>query len=101
MKNGRNDRGQFTGENTGRPKGSGNKLTVLQKAKIEKILMALDKTLIEDLAKLKPNERVSLWASLQEYIRLKLQRTSIDLEKPEDKITKIIFEVVPSGDADD
>jgi len=54
MKTDRNSKGQFTGGNTGRPKGTGNKLTALQKVKIEKILMALDKTLIEDLAKLKP-----------------------------------------------
>ena len=94
MKNERNKKGQFASGNTGRPKGAGNKLTTLQKIKIEKVLSVLDKTLEEDIEKLKSNERVDLWASLQEFIRPKLQRTSIELDTPEDKITKITFEVV-------
>jgi hypothetical protein len=99
MKNGRNNKGQFAEGNTGRPKGAGNKLTSLQKIKIEKVLGLLEKTLEEDLAKLKANERVDLWASLQEFIRPKLQRTSIELDTPEDKVTKITFEVVKAGEA--
>ena len=94
MKDNRNKKGQFASGNTGRPKGAGNKLTSLQKVKIEKVLLVLDKTLEEDIAKLKSNERVDLWASLQEFIRPKLQRTSIELDTPEDKVTKITFEVV-------
>jgi hypothetical protein len=98
MKNERNKKGQFASGNTGRPKGAGNKLTSLQKVKIEKVLSVLDKTLEEDIAKLKSNERVDLWASLQEFIRPKLQRTSIELDTPEDKVTKITFEVVKGDD---
>ena len=96
MENARNKKGQFAGGNTGRPKGAGNKLTALQKSRIEKVLTLLEETLEEDMAKLKSKERVDLWASLQEFIRPKLQRTSIDLETPEEGITKITFEVLKS-----
>jgi hypothetical protein len=76
MKNERNNKGQFASGNTGRPKG------------------ALD----EDITKLKAKERVDLWASLQEFIRPKLQRTSIELGTPEDRVTKITFEVVKADE---
>jgi len=98
MKNERNKKGQFASGNTGRPKGAVNKLTSLQKVKIEKVLLLLEKTLDEDITKLKANERVDLWASLQEFIRPKLQRTSIELGTPEDRVTKITFEVLKADE---
>ena len=93
----RNTKGQFVSGNPGKPKGAKNKVTSEQKERIEKVLALIDETLEEDLVKMKPKERVDLWAALQEYIRPKLQRTQVELESTEEQITKITFEVVGQG----
>jgi len=78
----------------GRPKGSPNKLTTEKKQRLEWIVEELEETLEEDIATMKPKERVELWLSLQEYIRPKLQRMNVDITPVEDKLTKITFEVI-------
>jgi hypothetical protein len=90
----RNTKGQFKSGNTGKPKGAMNKTTAANKERIEFVLSLLDDTLEEDILKLKPKERVELWSTLQEFIRPKLQRMNLDITPPEDKVTKITFEVV-------
>lgn len=90
----RNNKGQFKPGNTGKPKGAMNKTTAANKERIEFVLSLLDDTLEEDILKLKPKERVELWSTLQEFIRPKLQRMNLDITPPEDKVTKITFEVV-------
>ena len=88
---------QFKAGNNGRPKGVKNKITREIQAKVEWVLELLDETVEEDLKKMRPPERIKLWADLQEYIRPKLQRVNLDVG-PEDKtITKITFEIVPPG----
>jgi hypothetical protein len=81
----------------GRKTGSYNKITLEQKERVEWVLGLLDETLEESISMLKPKEKVDLWLSLQEYIRPKLQRMNVDISPAEDRITKIIFEVVPSA----
>ena len=81
----------------GRPKGTPNKLTTEKKQRLEWIVEELEETLEEDIATMKPKERVELWLSLQEYIRPKLQRMNVDIGPAEDKLTKITFEVIQSG----
>ena len=93
----RNNKGQFASGNIGKPKGAKNKVTSEQRERIEKVLAMLDETLDEDLEKMKAKERVDLWAALQEYIQPKLQRTQVEVEAIEEKVTKITFEVVGSG----
>ena len=93
----RNNKGQFISGNPGKPKGSKNKITSEQRKRIEKVLAMLDETLDEDLEKMKAKERVDLWAALQEYIQPKLQRTQVEVEACEERVTKITFEVVGSG----
>jgi len=95
---GRNTKGQFGPGNPGKPKGAKNKVTAEQKERIEKVLAIIEETLEEDLLKMKPKERVDLWAALQEYIRPKLQRTQVEVEGGEDKITKMTFEVISKNE---
>jgi len=78
----------------GRKIGSLNKITLEQKARVEWVLGLLDETLEESISMLKPKEKVDLWLSLQEFIRPKLQRMNVDLTPPEDKLTKVTFEVI-------
>jgi len=85
------------GGGKGRPKGTPNKLTTEKKQRLEWIVEELEETLEKDIATMKPKDRVELWLSLQEYIRPKLQRMNVDISPAEDRITKIIFEVVPSA----
>ncbi|TSA28904.1 MAG: hypothetical protein D4R67_03000 [Bacteroidetes bacterium] len=93
----RNTKGQFVSGNPGKPKGAKNKVTSEQKERIEKVLELIDETLEEDLLKMKPKERVDLWAALQEYIRPKLQRTHLEVDANEEQVTKITFEVIGSS----
>ena len=88
---------RFKPGNMGRPKGSTNKLTTEKKQRLEWIVEELEETLEEDIATMKPKERVELWLSLQEYIRPKLQRMNVDIAPVEDRLTKITFEVVQSA----
>lgn len=44
---------------------------------IETVLGFLNKTIEQDLEKLKPVERANMWNNLQEYIRPKLARTEL------------------------
>jgi hypothetical protein len=90
----RNSRGQFISGNPGRPVGSGNKRTTLQKVRIDEVLSILSESLLDDLSTMKPREKIELWKDLQEFIQPKLQRVAVDLDTPDDKITKITFEVV-------
>ena len=78
----------------GRPKGAANKITRENKERVEWVLELLDETLEDSIRKLKPKDQVDLWMNLQEYIRPKLQRMNLDIAPPEDKVTKITFEVV-------
>ena len=97
MENTRNKKGQFTVGNTGRPRGAGNRVTSLQKVRIAEVLEKLEETLIEDIAAMKPREKIELWRDLQEFIQPKLQRVAVDVNPPEEGITKITFEVVKEG----
>lgn len=61
----------------GRKKGTPNKDTSEKKQRIELVLSMLDETIENDLYKIGPIERVKIWATLQEFIRPKLARTTI------------------------
>lgn len=88
---------QFKPGNTGRPKGSKNKLTREIKERVEWVLELLDDQLEEDILKLKAGDRVRLWVDLQEFVRPKLQRMNLDLTPVDDAVQKITFEVIRSG----
>jgi len=81
----------------GRPKGIKNKITREIQAKVEWVLELLDETVEDDLKKMKPPDRIRLWADLQEYIRPKLQRVNLDVGTEDKVITKITFELVDSS----
>ena len=81
----------------GRPRGVKNKITREIQAKVEWVLELLDETVEEDLKKMKPPDRIRLWADLQEYIRPKLQRVNLDVGSEDKVITKITFELVDSS----
>jgi hypothetical protein len=81
----------------GRPKGVKNKITREIQAKVEWVLELLDETVEDDLKKMKPPDRIRLWADLQEYIRPKLQRVNLDVGTEDKVITKITFELVDSS----
>ena len=94
----RNSRGQFVKGSPGRPKGAVNRVSPLQKVLIDEVLTALSESLLQDIATMKPKEKVELWKDLQEFIQPKLQRVAMDMGPKEDKITKITFEVVKAGE---
>lgn len=97
----KNEKGQFAKGHGGKPKGALNKITLEQKERVEWVLELLDETLEESIAMLKPKEKVDLWLSLQEFIRPKLQRMNLDITPPEDKLTKITFEVIQGAQLPD
>lgn len=66
-----------SGNPSGRTKGIPNKATAAIKERIEQVLTALDETLADDLKALGPQQRIELWAKLQEFIRPKLRRTAL------------------------
>ena len=98
MENNRNEKGKFLPGNTGRPKGAINKATREYKERVEWVLGLLDESLENDLKELRAADKVRLWLDLQEFVRPKLQRMNLDLGPTDDKISKITFEVVRSGD---
>ncbi len=81
----------------GRPKGVRNKISRERQEKIEEILLIADDMVEEALRKLKPKELLDVWTGLTEYVCPKLQRVTLDTEPEDNKITKIIFEIVPPG----
>jgi len=81
----------------GRPKGVRNKISRERQEKIDEILSIADDMVEEALRKLKPKELLDVWVGLTEYVCPKLQRVTLDTEPEDNKITKIIFEVVPAG----
>ena len=97
----RTKKGTFLPGNKGKPKGAVNKITREQKERVEWVLEILDENVEEDLKKMRPSDRVRLWADLQEYIRPKLQRTNVEIGNKEDNTVKFTFEVVPAGKRDD
>lgn len=86
------------GESIGRKKGTPNKVTVIQKQRIEMVLNGMNRTIESKIAKLKPKEFVDLWLQLQEYIRPKLARYELSSGPKEDPMTSITFNVVHSND---
>ena len=82
------------GNNDGRKKGVKNKITLEKKQRLERIVEILEEHLEDTIKKLKPKEQVDLWMGLQEYVRPKLQRMNIDVNQPDEKLTKITFEIV-------
>lgn len=82
----------------GRPKGASNRITREIRERIEWVLELLDESLEENIAKLKPKEKVELWLNLQEFVIPKLQRMNLEVDPGDKAISKIIFEVVKSHD---
>jgi len=101
METDRSKKGTFLPGNKGKPKGALNKITSEQKKRVEWALDILDQNVEEDLKKMRPFDRVRLWADLQEYIRPKLQRTNVEIGNKEDNVVKFTFEVVPAVKRDD
>lgn len=64
----------------GRVKGTPNKVTAQTKERIQRVIEALDETLLYDLSQMRPQERAMLWKDLQEYITPKLARTEMKHE---------------------
>lgn len=72
----RDENGQFTSGNAGKPKGAVNRSTSERKAKINQVLQAIEENhLDDDLKKLSPKDRTSLYVNLMEYVVPKLVRT--------------------------
>ena len=64
------------------------------KERIEQVLSDLDTTLTADLKALKPEQRVELWAKLQEFIRPKLSRTALVDEADEPTRGVVLVQLV-------
>ena len=86
-----------SGNPHGREKGSLNKATAATKERIEQVLCDLDTTLTADLKALKPEQRVELWAKLQEFIRPKLSRTALTADDGMIKVMRPEIVIRSSG----
>ena len=85
----------------GRPKGALNKIKQDRQDKIQLILSVGDDMVEEAMRKLKPKELLDIWVTLNEFLCPKMQRITLDTDAPEDKISKITFELVSAGGAVD
>ncbi len=94
MENYRTEKGTFLPGNRGKPRGTPNRITRQNKERVEWVLELLEENLEQNVLKLKPKDQVDLWMNLQEYIRPKLQRMNVDISPPDDKLTRITFEVI-------
>lgn len=84
----RNSNGQFSLGNAGKPKGSQNKTTAARKTKINQVLQAIeDNHLDDDLKKLSPKDRTSLYVALLEYVTPKLLRS----ERPPTEFEEVLL----------
>ena len=83
----RNDKGQFTKGNPGRPKGSTTKNAEVLRERISYLLDENYEQILDDLDELKPRERVQAWIQLLEYALPKLARTemTVDVTKMTDE----------------
>lgn len=82
----------------GRKKGEPNKRTTEKTQKIEYVMSLIEETLEQDIAALKPNDRVSLWSTLNEYVRPKLARTELAGDKDNPLYVKEVnFNIVDDG----
>ena len=87
-----------SGNPHGREKGSINRATAAIKERIEQVLCDLDTTLTADLKALRPEQRVELWAKLQEFIRPKLNRTALAAEPDSGATPGVVrIEIVAPG----
>ena len=64
----------------GRQKGTPNKIIGTTKERILKIIDCIEANIEEDLAKIKPNERLDLYAKLIEFVIPKLGRIDASIE---------------------
>lgn len=67
----------------GRTKGTPNKVTEDLREKVSHILESQYETILKDLNKLEPKDRINIWIKLLEYALPKLQRSETKL-KPSD-----------------
>jgi len=81
-----------TNNPNGRKKGSKNKRTEEKIKKIEYVINLLEESIEIDIKELKPAERAKMWSDLQEYVRPKLQRTSLVGEEDNEILIKIVRE---------
>lgn len=71
----------------GKKKGLPNKRTQQALLRVEFVLSLLDQTIEKDIKALEPRERAKLWIDSQEYVRPKLNRTSMDINSEDIKTT--------------
>lgn len=74
----------------GRGKNTKNKKTLEVKQRIEFVLGLIDETIERDIKAMNPRERAMLWKDLQEYVRPKLNRTTIESDPGSPIVVRII-----------
>ncbi|MBE0651487.1 MAG: hypothetical protein IH595_11695 [Bacteroidales bacterium] len=87
---------QFKPGNPGKPKGAKNKVSPEVKYRVESILEMLDDDIQELINSMSDKEKIRMWFDLQEYIRPKMNRTAVEIEK-EEEITEIRFVFKPEA----
>ena len=81
---------QFKPGNPGRPKGAKNKISPEVKERVESVLEMLDDDIQDLIKNMNEKEKIRMWYDLQEFIRPKMNRTAVEIDK-EDEITEIRF----------
>lgn len=85
---------QFKPGNPGRPKGAKNKISPEVKERVESVLEMLDDDIQDLIKNMNEKEKIRMWYDLQEFIRPKMNRTAVEIDK-EDEITEIRFVFKP------
>ena len=80
----RNDKGQFTKGNRGRPKGTPNKTTKEIREKFQFIIENNIDAIQDDLNELEPKDRVKMLLELSQYVIPKLKATEITTDNRRD-----------------
>lgn len=80
-------------KHAGSRKGIPNKRTKEAIERVEWVLGVLEETLEADLKKLSPSQKTLMWKDLQEYVRPKLQRTTL----VGDETQPIILNIEPAS----
>jgi hypothetical protein len=87
--------GKFQKGNPGRPKGSLNKKTSENRARVQKVISHLyNDYLMEDLQQIGPSERVRTLIALMEYSLPKLQRVAHEGKEGDDLFKDLVINVI-------
>jgi hypothetical protein len=88
----------FKPGNPGKPMGARHKFTVEQEERLKMVFETIQEDLIESIRNLSHRDRVRMFIDLLEFTLPKLARVEMKSEHMEQKIEKILIEIVNPGE---